>query len=148
MPSIGVEEAGGGGFVSHVRCGIFERYKYADGGGFAVDGADEVADVGGFYAAAFYLDYDAFCLAGIVVGENLYAVDAFVGAFLAGSPVGLSAQWPCLDQRQGPILELVAVLGGKLFGVVQVFGFADDAVAQAPLLTKEGYGCFSRGGVL
>ena len=54
----------------------------------SVDCSDQVADVAGFYVAAFYLDYDAFCPERghscplVYIGKHHCSVDAFVRAFL------------------------------------------------------------------
>ena len=66
-------------------CCVFESYENADGAAFALQCANEVADVAGFDVAAFDLDNDAFCFARIVVNKYFDTVDAFVRAFLARS---------------------------------------------------------------
>ena len=76
-------EAFADGFGLHVAGRFFEGDEDADGGVFAVGGVAEVADVAGFYVAAFDMDDDAFCFARIVVNKDLDAVDAFVRTFFA-----------------------------------------------------------------
>ena len=78
----GFVEAGFGGFAEHGFGGFFEAEEDADLGFFALEDADEVADLGDGDAAGLDGKDDLLGLAGVVVVEVEAAVDAAVGALL------------------------------------------------------------------
>ena len=79
---------------------------------------------------AFNGEDDLLGFAGVVVVEVEATVDAAICAFL--DPFcGTSS-----NETQGPVLELVFVLGGELFGSAHVRGFADDLVGLADFGTE------------
>ncbi len=73
----------------------------------------------------FHLHQHSFCLAVGVVYEGDHAVYAFVAALFAGFAAFLAAKWFGLDKRQGPPLELIAVILGKLLCCAYVLWLAD-----------------------
>ena len=126
-------ETGVGGFFAHGGGGFFEGDEDADGGAgilFAFDDAAEVAELADGDVAAFDGDDDGFHVAG-GVGEVESAVDAFVGAFFFLGCGGAGA-----DEAQGPVLELVFVALGEVFGGFEVFGLADDLVGGGDSLSE------------
>src|SRR5581483_7367033 len=64
----------------------------------------------------FDLYQHAFGFACVVVNKGDNSIYAFVAALLAGLAAFLASNWFGFDERQGPPLELVAVVLGQLFG--------------------------------
>ncbi len=102
-----------------MRSRLLQSYENADGAAFAVECSDKVADVAGFDVAAFDLNDDAFCFAGIVVNENLNAVSfprrtGEHGSFRIGSIIVLAPCELCGHRR----VALCQFLNGQVVGFV------------------------------
>ena len=106
------------GFHPHFGGGWFQRQEDAHGGVLAFDDPAQVAHIAGFHAPALDLHQDLARPAFEVFGEDDHAVDAAVGAFLAGLAAVAALRFGA-DERHRPPLELVRVLPEQRFRAVQ-----------------------------
>src|SRR5581483_7064784 len=93
----------------------FQRDEDANGGVFALHRADQVAHIAGFDMARFHLHKHALRLIVGIIDKSNNPVDTLITAFLAGLAALLTAERFSSHQRQGPPLELIAIIARQLF---------------------------------